>query len=149
MLPDLGLHIRAIDWDDALSVLKQTKHCVASICCVKTWCNAWTTSARMHDAQQMSCLFGCEGESDNIQHYLKCERLWNPIFQRLCISPYNDVLERLAVKHPSRERMLALAVVFIVYHKYRSQARSRGVQLIFSASEVRESARAAASLVKF
>ena len=87
MLPELGLHIRAIDWDAALSVLKQTKRCFASICCVKTWCNAWTTSARMHDAQQMSCLFGCEGESDNIQHYLRCERLWNPIFQRLRISP--------------------------------------------------------------
>ena len=44
---------------------------------------------------------------------------------------------------------MTLAVAFVVYHKFRSQARAYEVQLTVSATAVRESARAAASLVKF
>ena len=103
----------------------------------------------MHDAQQMRCLFGCADGKDCIRHYLKCDRLWNPIFRQLNMSPCTDVLERLAVKNPSKTRMLTLAVAFVVYHKYRSQARSQGAQLFINAGEVRDAARAAASAVNF
>ena len=149
MLPGLRQELQDIDWQPVLRALAQSKRCFATMCCIKTWCKAWTTSARMHDATQMSCLFGCAECRDCIEHYLSCDALWTPIFQQLKISPYSDVLERLAIKNPCNRRLLTLAVAFVVYHKFRSQARANGVQLTASAADVRESARAAARLVKF
>ena len=103
----------------------------------------------MHDATQMSCLCGCAESRDCIEHYLYCDSLRSPIFQQQNISPYSDVLERLAIKNCCDRRVMTLALVFVVYHKFRSQARASGVQLTVSATAVKESARAAASLVKF
>ena len=148
MLPELGLQLRAIDLSPAIRCLITSRKSFACMCCIKSWCNAWTTSTRMHDALQMQCLFGCKGEKDSIQHYLQCERLWNTVFQQLRISPFDDVLERLAIKNPSKEKVTTLAVVFVIYHKTRARARKEGVQLILNAAEAREYARAAASLVQ-
>ena len=38
---------------------------------VKTICNAWCFSVRMH-SEDLGCLFGCVGESDSMVHYLSC-----------------------------------------------------------------------------
>ena len=101
---------------------------------------------------QLKCpvfLVVCAYSRDCIEHYLYCDSLWSPIFQQLNISPYSDMLERLAIKNCCSRRTLTLAVAFVVYHKFRSQARASGVQLTVSAAAVRESTRTAASLVKF
>ena len=149
MLPEFSQELQTVNWQRVLHELAQSKRCFATMCCIKTWCKAWTTSARMHDGTQMSCLFGCKDCGDCEEHYLRCDRLWNPIFQTLNIAPYNDLLQRLAVEGPSKKRFLTLAVVFVVYHKHRAQARQHGAQVISNAADVRNSARAAASLVQF
>ena len=102
----------------------------------------------MHDCFQMNCLFGCEGEKDSIKHYLQCEPLWNQIFQRLRMAPYSQVLDRLGLMNPSRQKLLTLAIAFVVYHKGRAQARAQGVQMLFDARWISDAVRAAASTVK-
>ena len=43
---------------------------------LKTWANAWTTSYRLHEPFLCTCVFGCRGEPDALQHYLRCPQLW-------------------------------------------------------------------------
>ena len=95
----------------------------ASMCCVKTWCKAWTTSARMYDTAPTQFLFGCSHTKYHLQHYLRCERLGKFLFQFLKIPPYAHLPERLV-----------LAVAFVTYHKGRAQARNEGRQMILNAA---------------
>ena len=43
---------------------------------IKSWANAWTTSARMHEAYEFPCSFGCQGCEDDLEHCSVCEPLW-------------------------------------------------------------------------
>ena len=45
---------------------------------IKTWANAWTTSARMHESNKLPCIFGCDAE-DFLTHYLCCDPLWTAV----------------------------------------------------------------------
>ena len=50
-----------------------------TLCWLKTLCNGWCTSYRMHEPIKLTCVFGCSGEKDNLQHYLLCRNLWSVV----------------------------------------------------------------------
>eukprot|EP00972_Heterocapsa_arctica_P097473 14380388-Heterocapsa_arctica.AAC.1 len=54
---------------------------------IKTVCNAWATSSRMHSAR-VGCRFGCGLESgDSMLHYLNCPRLRRAVWRYLTLPP--------------------------------------------------------------
>ena len=64
------------------------------------------------------------------------------------MAPYSQVLDRLGLMNPSRQKLLTLAIAFVVYPKGRAQARAQGVQMLFNARWISDAVRAAASTVK-
>ena len=42
----------------------------------KSVCGAWTTSHRLHEINQLPCVFGCTDSKDTLSHYLVCPVLW-------------------------------------------------------------------------
>ena len=47
---------------------------------LKTWCNGWITDTRFNVSPNPPCRLGCDpavhGNSDRLNHYLSCPRLW-------------------------------------------------------------------------
>ena len=51
----------------------------AAFAVLKTWLSGWCTSNRVKEKLELPCLFGCQGEGDNLQHYLTCRHAWRMI----------------------------------------------------------------------
>ena len=78
---------------------------------VKTWCNGWATSNRYHEAIRLPCLFGCNHESDAMEHYMQCPHLFwlwkfmipsvpcNPLERWGLINSCNDNYQQIAFAH--------------------------------------------------
>ena len=88
---------------------------------IKSWANAWTTSARMHEAYEFPCIFGCQGCEDDLEHYLVCDPLWTIVIS--CSSGQSELLH--AGPHskfgfPFSAHSIAwwkmLAIAFSCYH---------------------------------
>ena len=76
--------------------------------------SGWVTSERMHHDVRPTCIFGCEGQKDNLKHYLECPSLWNPIFANVSLPWIESPLARLAFLSPTRDNFVAVAVAFVV-----------------------------------
>jgi len=97
-----------------------------SMAAIKSWANAWTTTTRMHEAEELQCIFGCDAP-DNLDHYLSCDPLWTMVisnsFKReelLSASP----LQKLGLTDNSKEWLQMLAIAFSCYHAIKSGHRS-------------------------
>ena len=112
---------------------KETMHIRMLV--IKTWCAGWTTSHRMPEVK-LDCLFGCQGEKDNIAHYLRCPCLWKildkilPNVSRLPMGPApllgidgntHNPLTRLGMIPPNQGAMHGLALAFSIYHAVKNQ----------------------------
>ena len=99
---------------------------------VKTYLNAWTTSARYHDGVANKCIFKCcaTPRSDCISHYFKCPALWNEIdnaFQRPLAQKWDhDVVDRLAFDSFEPHKLVEIAIAFQVYHAAKASLRVGG-----------------------
>ena len=112
--------IRSLDWNAKAVALRRMQKPHVANCILKTWCNGWVTSDRMHKAERRTCVFGCDKHPDNIKHYVQCNRLWNPIFACLRIPPKEEVADRLALTSDEFQKLFAVAVAFVVYHSRRN-----------------------------
>ena len=137
MLPQCELQLKSIDIAPALEELRRLRKSHVAMCILKTWCNGWITSERMHRDVRHTCIFGCRGEKDNLRHYVSCNRLWNPIFERMRIPQTEDKLRRLAIIGTERNCVLAVAIAFTVYHS------SRGETLPIAPSKIQDAVKAA------
>ena len=94
-----------------------------AMCWLKTMCNGWCTTTRMHEANKLNCVLGCIGQSDSLQHYLICpimNALLDEHFQ-FCIGP--TVYHRLNLVASSSQCAVLLASSYVAYHfETRSQA---------------------------
>ena len=106
------------------------------MCVLKTWLNAWTTSARMHDGHFDQCIFGCDHlVPDCLSHYIRCSKLWTfvDIASSSISSPSSPAqqtnmpspAERLCLSDPSHRSFLLLVVAFTTYHALRADLLSR------------------------
>ena len=87
--------------------------------CIRSWCNGWITSERLHEAEPVPPMCGCSHERDTWQHYMTCGYIWYIAAlidrQPLCQSP----LERLGLVSPSFSSVLRLIAVCNAYHSIR------------------------------
>ena len=86
------------------------------MCIFKTYIGGWTTSSRMHERDLRSCLLGCCGSRDNINHYLQCSPLWQIACAALGVEDPFDFSKRLCIVSPSPDNAQLLALVFSLYH---------------------------------
>ena len=111
----------SLDITGAFAVLKSTrKH--DAMRCLKTWVNSWATSHRFHEAVRLSCLFGCDGAKDSMNHYVMC-----PILFALQVQLRSDTpacpLKRIGLIAPSRESILCIACTFAGYHAVKRNSK--------------------------
>ena len=86
------------------------------MCTFKTDIGGWTTSSRMHERDLRSCLLGCCGASDDINHYMQCSPLWQIACGALGVVDPFDFSKRLCIVSPSPDNAQLLALVFSLYH---------------------------------
>ena len=85
---------------------------------LKTWCNGWATSNRYHEAIRLPCLFGCNHESDVMEHYMQCHHifwLWKFMIPSVPCNP----LERWGLINSCNDNYKQVACVHAGYHAVR------------------------------
>jgi hypothetical protein len=88
----------------------------------KTIINSWATSHRYHEHVLLPCIFGCVGEKDDLQHYLRCDPMWTCAVTAsslphdfLALSP----MQRLCIVSHDVNGLRLLGVVYRGYHALR------------------------------
>jgi len=102
-------------YNDLIPTLRYCKPYVG-MCIFKTYIGGWTTSSRMHERDLRSCLLGCRGSGDNINHYMQCSPLWQIACAALGVDDPFDFSKRLCIVSPSPDNAQLLALVFSLYH---------------------------------
>ena len=85
----------------------------------KTWANSWSTTRRYGEAIKWPCIFGCEGEENDLSHYINCSRLWSGILSASNLEEeliHVDPLVKLCLLNPSALWACLIAVAFRSYH---------------------------------
>jgi len=120
-IDDTGINIEL-----ALATMKQSLRKHDAMRVIKTWCNAWGTSSRMHERIIFPCLFGCQDARDHMAHYVQCP-FWLYLLTKLSSDPLPSPLPltRLAVVDPSTPSLLALSCSFAGYHAIKRLAREK------------------------
>ena len=85
---------------------------------LKTWVNSWAISDRCHEAIRLPCMFGCDGATDKMAHYVMCPILFALLTQFRAETPACP-LKRIGLIDPSKESLLTLACSFAGYHAVR------------------------------
>ena len=115
-----------VDWvvvlTETLTLVRQH----TSMCVFETLIGGWTTSWRMHERDKLPCIFGCNGESDDIRHYLLCSPLWQIAGESLGTEPPLDLGSRLCACDPNPEKARLLALVFQLYHHTKARTKELG-----------------------
>ena len=111
------VQVGGLDFDSILSNVKRCSGFIA-MCWVKTMTSSWTTSVRMHEDVEKSCIFGSRAR-DMLQHYI-CPLLWRAARRASSFPFCHDLLGRLAVKQSfCSEGRYILALVFLLYHNHK------------------------------
>ena len=88
---------------------------------LKTWCNGWATSTRLHASHACPCLFGCSARPDDLRHYVQCRHL-NSICKYLWVDHSIDPLITFGFLEPTVQRYKHLCCIFSGYHAMRRHA---------------------------
>ena len=83
---------------------------------IKTWCNSWATSRRLHLETLLPCILGCPQGIDDLSHYIACPHIWNianTAFPRLGL---HSALDRLCIGSSCTASLRVLAATFQAYH---------------------------------
>ena len=86
----------------------------------KTVCGAWTTSHRMHEADQLPCVFGCTDAKDTLCHDLICPVLWQLAREVCPLEVSSDLPSRLSLVSPSRDSLNRLSIAVGIFHAVKN-----------------------------
>ena len=105
------------------------------------------TSSRMHEYASLPCIFGCEGQTDCLKHYLCCSPLWTLLIG--VTVPRTALLEwssfnRLAISHPTLASVCLIALAYQAYQTIKLGARG----LVDNAVESNDFSEVHASLLR-
>ena len=89
---------------------------------MKTASGGWNTTLRMHESILYPCIFGCNRESDNMNHYMLCPSLWSIVREATKIEVPLHLGRRLLLKDPTRANLINLTVAHSVYHSCKNVA---------------------------
>ena len=85
-------------------------------------CGAWTTSHRLHEVNQLPCVFGCTDSKYTLCHYLVCPVLWQ-LAREVCPSEESSSVPfRLCLKLPTKVCFHRLSIAFGIYHAIKNDA---------------------------
>lgn len=87
-----------------------------SVCWLKTICNGWATTYRMHEPTKLDCVFGCADARDQLQHYLLCPNMWSIVDDVFQATLPPSLLERINVRSPSKRGLAIITAIFNMYH---------------------------------
>jgi len=110
--PESSEIVRAFSSSLPASVAQQLLRTWANGC----WANGLTTSFRMHETQLLNCFFGCFGQPDNQQHYLRCSNLRCVINCVLGPCPAEGFLSHLCLVNCSVLSAARLVEASLSYH---------------------------------
>ncbi len=109
--------IPCFNYPSISALLKQLrKHDALRV--IKTWVNSWATSYRMHEPVLLPCLFGCDGATDQLSHYVMCPILF-ALQTLLIIDAPQNPLERIGLINITRRTALSVSCTFAGYHAVR------------------------------
>lgn len=118
-LPVLGCFDLAsfdrLDLEPTLVVMRQLDKFVVS-CWLKTVCNGWCTSSRLHEERRSTCIFGCSECKDELSHYLVCDVLLSITASHFSSSMGPTPLHRLNIISPSPQAPIMLCAMYNMYH---------------------------------
>ena len=83
-------------------------------------CGAWTTSHRLHEGDQLPCIFGCTDSKDTMCHYLVCPVVWQLAREACPSEESSSVPWRLCLNPPTKECFLRLSIASGVYHSVKN-----------------------------
>ena len=93
------------------------------MCWLRTVCNGWNTSYRLHSDDLLGCVFGCKVGKDELRHYLSC-----PIFLSLVSVQFGPLgpspMHRLNLAAPSPQKAIIVTSMFNMYHTLKVGHRS-------------------------
>ena len=118
LLEKCEAYLPLVAWPTVLTVTQNLSSHEA-MCCLKTWSNSWTTSARFHDSNLERCALGCKSALDDLSHYVRCERLWVEVDIATSVEVEEEpdtIQQRLLLETPTSERARRLVVAFSGYH---------------------------------
>ena len=106
-----------------------------NMCIIKSWCNSWYTSSRLHESTILPCIFGCEGQDDDLAHYLVCSPFWT-VLSSIVRPPECQIQEcptsRMNLVSPSVFKAKVMAVAFHCYHGLKIARRQMVDQAVSS-----------------
>ena len=118
--------VEEIAWNKVFMLMNMcSKHHAMAI--IKTLSGSWCTSARFHEDTDITCVYGCTGDSgdtDSMQHYLYCPRLWSYISVQANTSCPSSPAGRLGLSPPSLRGLTATLIAFTSYHSLKIGHRS-------------------------
>ena len=88
----------------------------------KTVCGAWTTSHRMHEADQLPCIFGCTDAKDTMCHYMICPVLWQLAREAYPLEASSALSSRLCLVSPSKDSLNRLSIAFGIFHAVKNDS---------------------------
>ena len=88
----------------------------------KTICGGWTTSHRMHEVDQLPCIFGCTDSKDSLCHYLICPILWQLAREVCPLEESSDLASRLCLASPCKDSLHRLAIAFGIFHAVKNDS---------------------------
>ena len=94
------------------------------VCWMKTVCNGWCTSYRMHENVSLPCVFGCRGGKDTLEHYLVCDILLSLLLEQFVFAIGPSPLHRLNLINPTPQMFILITVMFNMYHTLKLGYRS-------------------------
>ena len=113
---ELGSQLFNADvWTQTVQFYK-TSDPYCTICWLKTLCNGWCTSFRMHEPILLRCVFGCQGERDSLQHYFSCMNLWSIVAEVFQFSMPPTLLSRINICKPTSPLSAVMVALFNIYH---------------------------------
>ena len=89
---------------------------------IRTLCNAWCTSYRLHEPNYTTVICPCCGGPDRLSHYLVCKQFWltlfpnDPIVQSV---PFTSPLQILGIDPWNPLLFRQVAIASIVYHDFK------------------------------
>ena len=104
-------------WFDGLSLCMKRASPYVKLCWLKSACGAWCTASRLSSYINRPCIFGCEGDRDELCHYLQCPILWQLASEAFCQSDSSIcILSRIGLLDPSSVKLKRLAFRHALYH---------------------------------
>ena len=116
LMPEFAFLITTHRLEVTLGMVKKFLAPHPAMSVVRTLCNGWCTTHRMHDPERLGCVFGCPKASDTLAHYLQCDVLWALVSRALGHHLPVNAFGRVGVMRCSKGILHGIFLASHMYH---------------------------------